>query len=62
MKCVDLLTSHSRCRRGIPVTRLFRSYFCEGNHGKCPIRMNDDTKRRGVECGSRRLIAARSQG
>ncbi len=38
MKCMEFLSDHSRCRRGVPIARLFRHYFCEGNHVKCPLR------------------------
>ena len=38
MKCNEFLAELSRCKRGIPVARLFRHYFCEGNHKGCPIK------------------------
>jgi len=38
MKCIEFLDVPSRCKRGIPVARLFRHYFCEGNHKGCPIK------------------------
>ncbi|MBI5632397.1 MAG: hypothetical protein HZA15_02835 [Nitrospirae bacterium] len=38
MKCVEFLAEYSRCERGIPVGHLFRHYFCEGNHKRCPLK------------------------
>ena len=38
MNCIELLAEHSRCKRGIPVARLFRHYFCEGDHKGCPLK------------------------
>jgi hypothetical protein len=37
MSCIELLAEQSRCKRGIPVARLFRYYFCEGNYKRCPL-------------------------
>jgi len=48
MKCNEFLAELSRCKRGIPVARLFRHYFCEGNHKGCPLkrdRENSETQR-----------------
>ncbi len=38
MKCGDLLAEYSHCRRGMPVAAVFRQYFCEGNHARCPLK------------------------
>jgi uncharacterized protein YlaI len=38
MNCIELLAEPSRCQRGIPVARLFRHYFCESDHKRCPIK------------------------
>lgn len=38
MKCIEFLAEYSRCERGIPVGHLFRHYFCEGNHKRCPLK------------------------
>jgi hypothetical protein len=38
MNCIELLAGASRCKRGIPVARLFRHYFCEGDHKGCPLK------------------------
>lgn len=38
MNCIELLAESSRCKRGMPVARLFRHYFCEGDHKGCPIK------------------------
>ena len=38
MKCTEFLAEPSRCRRGIPVARLFRHYFCEGDHKRCLLK------------------------
>jgi len=38
MNCIELLAEPSRCKRGIPVARLFRHYFCEGDHKECPLK------------------------
>jgi hypothetical protein len=46
MKCVEYLTEYSRCMRGIPVARLFRHYFCEGNHKGCPLKSMEKMKKR----------------
>jgi len=45
MKCCEFLTEQSRCKRGIPVARLFRHYFCEGNHARCPLKTIDEEER-----------------
>ena len=49
MKCNDLLTDFARCKKGVPVARLFRYYFCEGDHNRCPLKT-----RRGSPYGLRR--------
>ncbi len=41
MKCTDFFIEHARCRRGMPVAPLFRHYFCERNHAKCPLKSTD---------------------
>ena len=46
MKCNEFLAELSRCKRGIPVARLFRHYFCEGNHKGCPIKGTEKTAKR----------------
>jgi hypothetical protein len=46
MKCSDLSTDFTRCKKGIPVARLFRHYFCEGDHNRCPVKKCEDTHRR----------------
>jgi hypothetical protein len=38
MNCTEFLAEPSRCKRGIPVARLFRHYFCEGDHNGCPLK------------------------
>ncbi len=58
MNCVELLAKHSRCRRGIPVARLFRHYFCEGNPKVCPLkRMEKVEKRRALNSPKNLLIS-----
>jgi hypothetical protein len=37
MTCDDLLAEVSGCSRGIPVTTLFRQFFCETKPEKCPF-------------------------
>ncbi|MBS1114261.1 MAG: hypothetical protein H6Q92_2024 [Nitrospirae bacterium] len=46
MSCIEFLAAQSRCKRGIPVARLFRHYFCEGNHKVCPIKETEKTAKR----------------
>ena len=49
MNCIEFLAEASRCRRGMPVGRLFRQYFCEGIPKRCPLkRMEKMEKRRAV--------------
>jgi hypothetical protein len=38
MKCSDLAADFTRCKKGTPVARLFRQYFCEGDHNRCPLK------------------------
>ena len=38
MNCIEFLAEHSRCKRGIPVARLFRHYICEGDHERCLLK------------------------
>ena len=38
MNCIEFLAEPSRCKRGIPVARLFRHYFCESDHKRCPLK------------------------
>ena len=50
MSCIEFLAGSSRCKLGIPVARLFRHYFCEGNHKGCPLkRMEKMEKGRAVK-------------
>jgi len=46
MNCIELLAEPSRCKRGIPVARLFRHYFCEGNHKRCPLKRIEKMEKR----------------
>jgi len=46
MKCIEFLAEYSRCERGIPVGHLFRHYFCESNHQRCPIKRMEKVKKR----------------
>ena len=51
MNCTEYLAESSRCERGIPVARLFRHYFCEGDHKGCPLkRMKKMEIGRSVKC------------
>ena len=43
MKCSDLSADIARCNKGIPVARLFRHYFCEGDHARCPLKARSGT-------------------
>ena len=45
MNCMDFLAEPSRCKRGIPVARLFRHYFCEGDHDGCPLKKREKPRR-----------------
>lgn len=57
MNCIDFLAEPSRCKRGIPVARLFRHYFCEGDHKGCPLKkMGKMEKRRAVSWPENLLI------
>ncbi len=38
MNCTEFLAGPSRCKRGVPVARLFRHYYCEGDHSRCPLK------------------------
>ena len=46
MNCIELLAEPSRCKRGVPVARLFRHYFCEGDYMGCPIKGTEKTAKR----------------
>ena len=57
MNCIDFLAEPSRCKRGIPVARLFRHYFCEGDHKGCPLKKHEKLeKRRSVDWPENLLI------
>lgn len=57
MNCVEFLAEPSRCKRGIPVARLFRHYFCEGDHKGCPLKkLEKMEKRRAVRWPENLLI------
>jgi len=50
VNCTEYLAESSRCELGIPVARLFRHYFCEGNNKGCPLkRMEKMEKDRSVK-------------
>ena len=49
MKCTEFLAEPSRCRRGIPVARLFRHYFCEGNYKQCPLKSMENMMKGGLK-------------
>lgn len=38
MKCNDLSPDVNRCKKGIPVANLYRHYFCERDHDRCPLK------------------------
>jgi len=46
MKCIEFLAEYSRCERGIPVGHLFRHYFCESEHQRCPLKRIEKVKKR----------------
>jgi len=46
MNCIEFLAESSRCKRGIPVARLFRHYFCEGDNDGCPLKKREKARRR----------------
>jgi hypothetical protein len=50
MKCSDLSADRARCKRGIPIARLFRHYFCEGDYKRCPLKKPDKTGRGPFRC------------
>jgi hypothetical protein len=54
MKCIEFVAEHSRCKRGMPVAALFRHYFCESNHTRCPLKRD--------EAGEKRHDVNRPQG
>lgn len=57
MNCIEFLAGTSRCKLGIPVARLFRHYFCEGDHKGCPLkRMEKMGKNRVVKWPGNSLI------
>jgi len=57
MNCIEFLAGPSRCKLGIPVARLFRHYFCEGDHKGCPLkRMEKMGKGRAVKWPGNSLI------
>jgi hypothetical protein len=49
MTCIELLPGPSRCKRGIPVARLFRHYLYEGNHMKCPLKRMEKMMKGGLK-------------
>ncbi len=55
MKCTDFFTEYSRCKRGMPVAPLFRHYFCEGNHKRCPLKATDPAEKYRNACGPQNL-------
>ena len=46
MNCIEFLAEPSRYKRGIPVARLFRHYFCEGDHKRCPLKKVEKMEKR----------------
>jgi hypothetical protein len=63
MNCIDFLAVHARCKRGIPVARLFRHYFCEGDHNGCPLKKREKLRRgllRGHRTGNFSIVGSGS--
>ncbi len=56
MQCIEFLGEYSRCKRGIPIARLFRHYYCEGDHGSCPLKRIDKTKKSLAICRVKNLL------
>ena len=61
MKCVEYLAEYSRCKRGVPVARLFRHYFCEGNHKGCPLKKVKTVARHGAAYQPESLFIIRGE-
>lgn len=53
MKCIEFLGEYSRCKLGIPVARLFRHYYCEGDHKTCPLKRMEEAKKHRTICTSK---------
>ncbi len=56
MKCIEFSAAYSRCKRGIPVARLFKHYYCEGDHKTCPLKRMEKTKKSRSLRGPKNLL------